>query len=75
MEDDEKELREWMELNIGGLRSDRSTASYALEFLKTAHSNIKKARACVSIALALEGLNGHISWLKEGIERLEKIKE
>lgn len=35
-----KELRDWMEKNVGGLREDRSTESYALEFLRTAHSNL-----------------------------------
>lgn len=37
------ELREWMERNIGGLRDDRSTESYALEFLKTDHANLALA--------------------------------
>ena len=39
MDNDEKKLREWMQANIGGLKDDRSAASYALEFLMTSKAN------------------------------------
>lgn len=60
MENDEKELREWMEENIGGIREDRSAAGYALEFLKTAKANTELRDA---------------DWLADGLlERVEAIR-
>ena len=42
-DDEWNELRRWMDDNIRGLRDDRSTASYALEFLWTTHRNLRLA--------------------------------
>lgn len=41
---DGKELREYMQETFGALRDDRSTASYALEFLKTERANLLMAQ-------------------------------
>ena len=61
MEEDEKELREWMNANIRGLREDRSTASYALEFLKTSKANAEMNHA--------EWLTGNL------VEKIEEIRK
>lgn len=37
---DAEKLRAWMQENIGGLQSNRTTTSYALEFLKTLQSKL-----------------------------------
>ena len=49
-----RELRDWMDKYIWGLRDDRSTASYALEFLKTGRRNLElcHSRAMLSIMLS-----------------------
>jgi hypothetical protein len=60
MDEDDKTLREWMATNVGGLREDRSTASYALEFLKTSKANAEMQ---------------HTEWLAGNIEeRIEEVR-
>lgn len=78
--EDEKELRDYMQNEFRGLRSDRSTCSYALEFLRTSQSNLRMAHERIAITLAIDGLkrsleyfDGHRSWLDEAMSKLKKL--
>lgn len=47
------ELRAWMVKHIRGLRDDRSTASYALEFIKTQQHNLALLHARMSLQIMM----------------------
>lgn len=68
--DCEKELREYMQQKYGGLRDDRSTASYALEFLKTAEANHEQASKRVMAEIHLQGLEKQLKYIKAAIADL-----
>lgn len=59
---DEKELREYLEQTFGGIMPYRTTASYALEFLKTSMANLKASQDRVNLGLAVDSLT---VWRKE----------
>lgn len=82
MNTDEETLRQWLDANYKGLHSDRSTASYALEFLKTERANLAMYRAKANIAMSIEYLNtlrefmaDTMRWADEHIARLQQEKE
>ena len=61
---DEQELRTYMETEIGGLREDRSTCSYALEFLKTERANRELAQAKANLTAAAGALVTYMEYLR-----------
>ncbi len=82
---EDQELRAWMQSQYGGLVDDRSTASYALEFLKTADSNLKLAQVRSNLALTCKEIERFVDymeycrkWLDEltprAIELCDKVK-
>jgi hypothetical protein len=82
--DDGKELREYMESEMRGLRPDRSTYSYALEFLKTERHNRRIAEARADVATALGNIKATFemaersladcrAWSDKATTRLEKL--
>ena len=65
-------LRQWMQAEFGGLREDRSTESYALEFLRTAQANLKLAQEKARLAHAAGQLTYFAGWVRELLEKLPK---
>ena len=63
-----RELRDWMDKYIWGLRNDRSTASYALEFLKTGRRNLELCHSRTMLSIML-------SDAREIFERVPKAQE
>lgn len=57
---DERELRNWMDKQYRCPQADRSTASYALEFLKTGQANLEQHQKRTQLALLIADFNGYI---------------
>jgi hypothetical protein len=74
-EQDEKELREWMEATYKGLRPDRSTASYALESLKTERANREWHAAKANITQAVAQLEMARGWVERALTELLRVEE
>jgi hypothetical protein len=68
-------LRDYLEKTFGGLREDRSTESYALEFLKTERANLLLSQKRANLTLAATSIAHCASWLKEIMPRAEKLAE
>jgi hypothetical protein len=69
-DEDEIALRKWMEETFGTLRDDRSTASYALEFLKTGQANLLEEIRLVRIKMAVDGYS---YWSEEVVKTAEAL--
>lgn len=78
-------LRAWMEETYTGLQEKRSTAAYALEFLKTERRNAELWASRALIKISLEDVKNYREWhneaatksihLADKILELEKLKE
>ncbi len=71
--DDEKDLREWMQTTYGGLRDDRSTASYALEALKTERHNRMLHAAKANLTMAVEQLTQVHDWIARSLDDIRRL--
>jgi hypothetical protein len=61
-----EELRAYMQENYKGLRADRSTESYALEFLKTGDKNLALASSKVHLSILVDDT-------KQALARMEYL--
>ena len=74
-EQDEKALRDYMETTSGGLRPDRSTASYALEFIKTARHNMQHYAAKADLTQAVQQLEMAKGWAERAFNELLRLEK
>ena len=72
---EDKALRQWMEENYGGLREDRSTASYALEFLKTERHNRAMHSARANLTMAVEQLDNVFDWVEKSFDEILRLEK
>jgi Zn-dependent M32 family carboxypeptidase len=68
---DEEQLREYMQTKVGSLHPDRSTASYVLEFLKTADVNREVNAAKYHVLLAAYEVNKTLLDINRMLENVE----
>jgi hypothetical protein len=74
-EKDLQELREYMEGTQKSLRPDRSTASYALEFLKTERANYQYHAARSNMTQAVAQLEMARGWVERALTELLKLEK
>jgi hypothetical protein len=73
--DDEKELREWLDKTYPGLKPDRSTASHALELLKTERANCQWHSAKSNMTQAVAQLEMARGWVERALNELLRVEK
>ena len=68
----ETELREYMAQEIGGIMDHRSTADYALEFLRTARANNAHLQSKLFLHMQLVDIQKYMKALDESLRELPK---
>lgn len=68
-------LRDWMEQTYKGLQPSRSTASHALEVLKTERANCNYYAAQSDITQAVAGMISSQKWAEHHADRVLKLAD